>query len=389
MNQRVLFAFSAKIGSLIFISQLQAAQAGDRVAVPQREIRVGVITQQHGPHQEIYFSAIASSSSVSAVAVADSSEMIFETAKKKLGHHHDFQAYRNAKTMLREFRPDLVIIALPAYLAPVQIRAALTAGCHVVAEKPACVSAEDFRPLVQLATTRNLTLMLALPARVAPQTLRAKEIITAGWLGQLYGVTFFSVKDQARLTRPNYQQSWFAFPKQAGGGHLIWLGIHDLDRVFFITNDRVEKVTGFTTNAGGQPVAVEDSESVAFRFRSGMLGSFQGGYYVEGGASHANTTLWGSQGWMTLSRRRGPDGSTHTFQWYSTHPEAPHGIRTKSVQGGTNAYHLFVQAAIDAARGARPAPLTPEDCLHVLEVIFGAYRASETGKSQAIPLSVQ
>ncbi len=46
---------------------------------------------------------------------------------------------------------------------------------------------------------------------------------------------------------------------------------------------------------------------------------------------------------------------------------------------------LLVQAAIDSARGARSAPLTGDDCLHVLEVIFGAYRASETGMSQTIP----
>ncbi len=142
-------------------------------------------------------------------------------------------------------------------------------------------------------------------------------------------------------------------------------------------------------NAGGQPVEIEDSEAVAFRFQSGMLGSFQGGYYVEGGASHTGMTLWSSRGWMKLSGRRGSDGSVRSFQWYSTHPEAPHGVQTESDQGGTNAYQLFVQAAIDAARGARPAPLTPQDSLHVLDVIFGGYRASETGIAQTIPVSIQ
>ncbi len=33
--------------------------------------------------------------------------------------------------------------------------------------------------------------MLALPGRVTPQTLCEKEIVAAGWLGRLYGVTFF------------------------------------------------------------------------------------------------------------------------------------------------------------------------------------------------------
>jgi hypothetical protein len=35
-------------------------------------------------------------------------------------------------------------------------------------------------------------------------------------------------------------------------------------------------------------------------------------------------------------------------------------------------------------RGVRPAPLTGEDSLQVLKVIFAAYRASETGTVQNV-----
>ncbi len=63
--------------------------------------------------------------------------------------------------------------------------------------------------------------MLSLPSRVSPRSLRAREIIQQGLLGKLYAVNVLSVKDQARLTRPDYQKSWFAFKDKAGGGHLI------------------------------------------------------------------------------------------------------------------------------------------------------------------------
>ena len=74
------------------------------------------------------------------------------------------------------------------------------------------------------------------------------------------------MKDQARLTRPDYQKSWFASKDKAGGGHLIWLGIHPMDQIHFLTGDRVEKVTAFCRNVGGQPVEIEDAEALALQF---------------------------------------------------------------------------------------------------------------------------
>ncbi|KKK48328.1 hypothetical protein LCGC14_3146230, partial [marine sediment metagenome] len=38
----------------------------------------------------------------------------------------------------------------------------------------------------------------------------------------------------------------------------------------------------------------------------------------------------------------------------------------------------------DGVRGTGPAPLTGEDSLQVLKVIFAAYRSSETGRGQAV-----
>ena len=51
---------------------------------------------------------------------------------------------------------------LPAFTGLNTHQRALDAGCHVFAEKPACVRIEDFIPLVQKADARHLNLMLAL-----------------------------------------------------------------------------------------------------------------------------------------------------------------------------------------------------------------------------------
>ena len=348
-------------------------------------IRVGIITERGGPHLGIYLGSVAGCKGVAQVAVCDESGGELERAKRALGKAFGkVPTYRSPAKMVGQFKPQLVIVALPAHLSPAVIQLALEAGCHVLTEKPGCVRAEQFAALVKLARSKKLQLMLSLPSRVSPRSLRARQIVQQGLLGKLFAINVLQVKDQARLTRPSYHKSWFAFKDKAGGGHLIWLGIHYMDQMHFLTGDRVEKVTAFCRNVGGQPVEIEDAEALALQFKSGMVGTFHGGYYLKGGSMQSRLTIWGSQGWLRLSAHRGPEGSGESFQWYSTHPKAPKGVQTEKPTSKVGGYQAFVQAAIDGVRGVRPAPLTGEDSLQVLKVIFAAYRASETGTVQKV-----
>ena len=389
MNCRPFLRKTAGHGALLVLSwalsgtHLHAAGRDDEKK--NDAIRVGIITQQDGPHLGIYVSSVAACKGVAQVAVSDESGSELERARRALGSvFRKVPTYRNPAEMIDEFRPQLVIIALPAHLSPASIRRALEAGCHVLTEKPGCVRAEQFETLVKIASSKKRLLMLSLPSRVSPRSLRARQIIQQGFLGKLFAVDVLQVKDQARLTRADYQKSWFAFKDKAGGGHLIWLGIHQMDQIHFLTGDRVEKVSAFCRNVGGQPVEIEDAEALALQFKSGMVGTFHGGYYLKGGAMQTGLAIWGSKGWLRLSSHRGPEGSAESFQWYSSHTKAPKGVQTENPTSKVGGYQSLVQAAVDGVRGFRPPPLTGEDSLQVLKVIFAAYRASESGTVQQV-----
>ena len=204
-------------------------------------IRVGIITERSGPHLGIYFSSLAGCKGVSKVAFCDDSGRHFAGAQRSLGKAFGkVPTYRKPATMIAEFKPQLVIVAMPAHLSPAVIKVALEGGCNVLSEKPGCVRAEQFAGLVKLASAKKRLLMLSLPSRVSAQSLRAREIVQQGLLGKLYSVSVLQVKDQARLTRPSYQKSWYCNRDKSGGGHLIWLGIHNMDQVLFLTGDRVD-----------------------------------------------------------------------------------------------------------------------------------------------------
>ena len=94
-----------------------------------RDLRVAVITEANGPHLGIYFRDCRQSSvppRLLSIRVATT----FQDAERSFGNLKAFGTYRDATRMLKDFQPDLVLVALPAHKSPDQIRAALDAGCR-------------------------------------------------------------------------------------------------------------------------------------------------------------------------------------------------------------------------------------------------------------------
>jgi predicted dehydrogenase len=271
-------------------------------------------------------------------------------------------------------QPSLALVTMEARLAPPAVNAALSAGCHVLAEKPACVRLADFEALARQAEQSKRSLVLALANRVDPAIVESRRIVQSGEIGKLYGVELEIVADQTRLTRPAYHKTWIAQQARAGGGHLIWLGIHWLDLAMHVCGSRIRDVAALTANVGRQPIDTEDSAVVAMRFDNGILGTLTSGYYLDRGY-HSLLKIWGSGGWISLQKhtRKPP------LEWYS-------GGRLQKYSGATepSGYTPFVRAIVRACAGMDPWPLDTQDGLQVLKTVFAAYRSSESGKREPV-----
>ena len=226
-----------------------------------KSIKVGVITHQQGAHLSAYFPALKNITEAAEIAIADPGGHTFPAAKVALGDKLT-ATYDNVAKMLKKFRPEMVLVSMQADQAPPAIDAALEAGCHVLAEKPSCVRVEDFQALVRKAQSKHLHLMLALANRIHVTAKKARQLVSDGMLGKLYGVEMHLIADQTRLTRQSHRDSWFCKKDLAGGGHLIWLGIHWLDLAMLITGETIKQVAGFVSVVGGQPIDTEDSAAV-------------------------------------------------------------------------------------------------------------------------------
>ncbi|MFN4261690.1 MAG: Gfo/Idh/MocA family protein [Gemmataceae bacterium] len=342
-----------------------------------KTIKVGVVTHAQGAHLEAYFTALAQTEEAAEVVLADPSGQTVQRAEKGLKDKLT-KVYPDTDTMLRQEKPQLALVSMEAAQAPPAIDAALEAGCHVFAEKPACVRVADFEKLARKAEMKHRYLMLALANRVHAPVQEARRLIQEGKLGNIHAANIFLVADQTRLRRPDYQKSWFASKERAGGGHLIWLGIHWLDLAMYLTGLSVAEVAAFTANVGGQPVDIEDSAAVALRFDSGIVGTMLSGYYLDKGY-HSHLQIWGEHGWLKLQATE-----DLPLEWYSAKDNPNPQVQRFAYPKGQRGYTPFVRAAVRACAGLQETPITTADSLRVLRTIFAAYDAARTGQARKV-----
>lgn len=349
------------------------ALAGSALLAAEKQIGVALLTHVAAPHLASYLDGLAATREVAQVYLSDPEGEVEPSARKVLGARLA-GVFRSPSDLFAQHKPGMALITMEAAVTPPAVTAALAAGCDVLAEKPACTRLQDFEALVHKAAQGKRMLVLALANRVDPVIIEARRIVESGEIGKPYAMDLQIVADQTRLTRPAYHKTWIAKKSRAGGGHLIWLGIHWLDMAMYVSGSPIRQVAGFTANVGGQPIDTEDAAVVALRFDNGALGTLTSGYYLDRGY-HSLLKIWGSDGWLAVQKH------THKppLEWQSRGQ-----LRRYEGPPEPSGYTEFVRAIVRASAGLEPWPLTTQDSLQVLKTVFAAYRSAETGVRQAV-----
>jgi predicted dehydrogenase len=125
---------------------------------------------------------------------------------------------------------DLVLISTTnEFLAKITL-AAVTAGIHVLVEKPAGRTPQELIPIIETAKKNNVFVKVGFNHRYHPALLKAKQLVDSGAIGPL----MFIRGRYGHGGRIGYEKEWRAVPEKSGGGELIDQGVHliDLSRWF-------------------------------------------------------------------------------------------------------------------------------------------------------------
>jgi predicted dehydrogenase len=342
-----------------------------------KAIPVAVITNADGTHLDNFLPSLAEIAEAETVALVDPSGAFVAPARKALGNKLR-EVHKTSADMYKKFRPAMALVTLEPRLSPPAIDAALDAGCHVVSEKPGCVRAEDFAPLVRKAQAGHKHLMMVMANRTHAPVQEARRIIRKNLLGRIYGVEIHIVADQTRLTNKAYRDTWQCSRMRGGGGHLAWFGIMWLDLALYITGLRVEAVSGFAGVVGGQPIDVEDAAVMSLKFNRRCFGTMTSAYYLDRGVQ-SHIQVWGEHGWLKLATVE-----EQPLQWYTTRDTKEPRVQEFTYPRGGRGYTPFLRSAVRASAGLEDPPMTGDECLHLVQTVYGFYRASQTDRAQTV-----
>jgi predicted dehydrogenase len=338
---------------------------------------VALLQRANSRHRSFYLQAIRDLETITAVAIVDPGGDTFAEARQ-IVTNKPVRTYTSFEAMRAEEQPAMAIVTASGADAPAMLSPVLEAGIPVLAEKPACLDGDEFAGLVDLAERRGVPLMLAFCNRLAPWAADARRIVREGGVGRLYAARALALADQTRIWVER-TRDWTFRREEAGGGHLIWLGIHWLDLLLYVTGDRITEVQALAGNVGGAPIDVEDVATVNFRFASGAQGTLLSGYVLDSSVKQLDLSLWGSGGWLRF------DHGVATLDWHGVAPEmnesANRQFRYDATGGG---YTPFVRDCLRASLGEIPPPITGAEGLAVLRAIFAAYESARTGRTIAL-----
>lgn len=189
--------------------------------------------------------------------------------------------------------------------------AALNAGLHVICEKPMAYSVQEAEEMKACAEKNGKILMLAFCTRFSDETLIVKDYIDNGYLGNIY---YAKAQYVRRHGNPG---GWFGNKALSGGGPVIDLGVHVLDRarylmgkpnpvsVYAVTFEKLGPQRELKNNVGWQPenakdtdvCDVEDFATALIRFDNGAVIQLETSYDVHLPSS-SGLSLCGEKGGM-------------------------------------------------------------------------------------------
>lgn len=161
-------------------------------------------------------------------AVCDIDENALKFYKGKVKTFVDYKA------LIKEEKPDAVIIAVPHYSHGEIAKYCIENGVHTLVEKPLTVTTAEAKEVIECAEKYpKLTVAVMFNQRTNPLYSKAKKLIEDGALGEIRRGNYI-VTDWYRSQAYYDQGGWRASYKGEGGGTLINQCVHQLDLIQWI-----------------------------------------------------------------------------------------------------------------------------------------------------------
>lgn len=217
----------------------------------------------------------------------------------------------NYTSLLKETRPDVVVVAGPDHLHAEQTQLALEYNCHVLIEKPLATTIADARRIVEAAERSDRCVMTDHTMRYMHPWGPMAQAAQQGRIGEIFFI------------QGDYIHDMWSYYAAEGSSHTPWRadqnnpqnillggGCHPIDLILWTIDSPVVEVFAYANKMTVPQFPADDCYILSMRFANGALGKV---FVTSGCSGHGMgggmLAVYGSEGslWQGQLHRRGEE----------------------------------------------------------------------------------
>ncbi|HEY5583332.1 MAG TPA: Gfo/Idh/MocA family oxidoreductase [Ruminiclostridium sp.] len=301
--------------------------------------------------------------------------------KQAEARENGLKSYHSFEDILKDDTVDIVLIATPNHLHKNIAVKALDAGKHVICEKPVALSSDELAEIIDAADRNKRIFVVHQNRRWDEDYLVMKKILDEKIIGEIYNV-------ESRVIGSRGIPGDWRHEKQYGGGMMLDWGVHLIDRVLVMIDDKIEKIYCRMSYILGNDV--DDGFQLMLDFKSGKTAFVEVQtnnyislplWYMAGSNGTAAIDDWDMGGNIaTLTKYDDKDAKPIEAGAGLTKTMAPRGedtVEIKPIFRLDSDVKDFYMNVLNTIEGKEEIIVKNTQVMRVMKVIEAAFKSSE------------
>ena len=296
------------------------------------------------------------------------------------------KAYGSKEELFSDPDIDIILVATTNEVHKELLIEAMSAGKHVISEKPVTLSSNELEEVIAASIKYNRVFTVDQNRRTNRDFVLMKRSVEAGLLGDVYAI-------ESRVEGSRGMPTGWRTIKKLGGGMMVDWGVHLIDQIMDMIDQKVINV--FCKMYYIEYSEVEDNFRLTLTFESGITAHIEVAtnnyithprWYVLGKKGTLQIDNWDCDGkivrcidkesvWVDeiIYTKAGPTKTMAPRNANSTEEI----ILSEPLDVVDNLTVVY-DGLVDAIEGKAPLKITPQQAMRVIKVMEAAFISNET-----------
>lgn len=304
-------------------------------------------------------------------------DIIPEKADKFAKQYGVSRVYYDHKEMLKNPEIDVVCVCVPSGIHGEIAKDAALAGKNIVCEKPMEITPEKIEDVIKVVRECGVKMQCIFQRRTMSAAIAVRKAVQEGKFGKIVLADAYLkyYRSQEYYNSAGWRGTW----ELDGGGALMNQGVHGIDLLAWMVDEKIEKVFA-RVGTLARDIVVEDTAAALLKFAGGGFGVIEG----------ATTTYPGFETKFEIHGEKGTvifdDAGIKTWEFIGD--DAPVKPEASEKLGGASdptkissaGHFILLKDLVDAINEDREPMIPPEEARTAVGLICTIYKSSSENR---------